>query len=115
MWHERGGMPADWTEAIIVPAYKRKGRKREYGYFRGMSLLSIPRKVYGKVVIERVQRLTEEIISEEQRDIRKGRGCVDQIFSFKMVVRKILTKGKKLYAAFMDPEKAYDRVDWLAL
>ncbi len=29
--------------------------------------------------------------------------------------RKILKKRKKLYAAFMDVEKAYDRVDWLAL
>ncbi len=28
---------------------------------------------------------------------------------------RILAKGKKLYAAFMDLEKAYDRVDWLAL
>ncbi len=32
-----------------------------------------------------------------------------------MVVEKILAKGKKLYAACMDLEKAYDRVDWLAL
>ncbi len=40
---------------------------------------------------------------------------MDQIFCFRMVVEKILGKGKKLYAAFMDLEKAYDRVDWLAL
>ncbi len=32
-----------------------------------------------------------------------------------MVVEKVLAKGKKLYATFMDLEKAYDRVDWLAL
>ncbi len=31
------------------------------------------------------------------------------------VVEKILEKRKKLYAAFMDLEKAYDRVDWQAL
>ncbi len=85
------------------------------GVKRGISLLSIPRKVYGKVIMERVQRLTEEKISEEQGGFRKGRRCVDQIFSFRMVVEKILAKGKKLYAAFMDLEKAYDRVNWLAL
>ncbi len=67
-----------------------------------------------EVIIERVHRLTEEKISEEQ-GFRKGRGCVDQIFSFRMLVEKILAKGKKLYAAFMDLEKPYDRVDWLAL
>ncbi len=106
-----GGVPADWTKAIIVPGYKGKRRRGECGSCRGISLLSIPRKVYGKVIIERVQQLTEGKISEEQRGFRKGRGCVDQIFSFMMVVEKILAKGKKLYAAFMDVEKAYDRVD----
>ncbi len=40
---------------------------------------------------------------------------MDQIFSLRMVVEEILAKGKKLYAASMDLEKAYDRVYWLAL
>ncbi len=102
-----GGVPANWTKAIIVPVYKGKDRRGECGSYTGISLLTIPGKVYGKVTKERVQRLTEEKISE-QGDFRKGRGCVDQIFSFRMVVEKILAKGKKLYAAFMDLEKAYD-------
>ncbi len=46
---------------------------------------------------------------------RKGRGCVDQIFAMKMLVEEYLGKNKKLYAAFMDLEKAYDRVDREAL
>ncbi len=29
--------------------------------------------------------------------------------------REDISRRKKLYAAFMDLEKAYDRVDWLAL
>ncbi len=40
---------------------------------------------------------------------------MDQIFCFRMVKEKILAKRKRLYAAFMDLEKVYDRVDWLAL
>ena len=32
-----------------------------------------------------------------------------------MTVEKYLGKGRKLYAAFMDLEKAYDRVDRMAL
>ncbi len=87
-----GVVPADRT------VYKGKGRKGECGCYRGISLLSIPGKVYGKVITERVQRLTEEKISEEQRGLRKGRGCVDQIFSFRMVVKKMLAKGKRTSA-----------------
>ncbi len=37
--------------------------------------------------------------------------CVDQIFAMKRLVEGYLGKGKKLYASFMDLEKAYDRVD----
>ncbi len=108
---EGGGVPADWTKAIIVPVYKGKGRRGECRSYRGISLLSIPGKVYGTVIIERVQRLTEEKISEEKGGFRKGRGCVDQILSFRMIREKILAKGKKLYAAFMNLEKSYDRID----
>ncbi len=48
-------------------------------------------------------------MSEEQGGFRKGRGCVDQIFAM-MLVEEYLGKNKKLYAAFMDLKKAYDRL-----
>ncbi len=40
---------------------------------------------------------------------------MDQIFAIKMLVEEYLGKDRKLYAAFMDFKKAYDRVDWKAL
>ncbi len=83
-----GVVPADWTKAIVVPVYKGKGRRGDCGSHRGISLLNVPGKVYGKVMTERVQRLAEEKISEEQGGFREGRGCVDQIFSFRLVVGK---------------------------
>ncbi len=58
--------------------------------------------------------VTEGKVSEEQGSFRKGRGCVDQIFAMKMLV-EYLGKDKKSYAAFMDLDKAYDRVDREAL
>ncbi len=33
----------------------------------------------------------------------------------RMIIEKILAKSKKVYAAFMDLEKAYDRADWEAM
>ncbi len=83
-----GVVPADWTKAIIVPVYKGKGRRGDCGSYRGINLLSVPGNLYGKVIRERVQRLTEEKISEEQGGFRKERGCVDRIFSFRTVVEK---------------------------
>ncbi len=54
-------------------------------------------------------------MSEEQGGFRKGRGCVDQIFAMKRLVEEYLGKDKKLYATFMDLEKAYERVNREAL
>ncbi len=99
-----GGGASRLDKSHHCPSLQREGQERGV-----WELLSIPGKVYGKVIIERVQRLTEEKISEGQGGFRKGRRYVDQIFSFRMVVEKILAKGKKIYAAILDLEKAYDK------
>ena len=109
---EQGVVPEEWVQAIIIPIYKGKGCRNECSSYRGVSLLSIPGKVYGMVLVERVKEITECRISREQGAFMKGKGCIDQIFTVKMVAEKYLAKGRKMYAAFMDLEKAYDRVDW---
>ena len=85
--------------------YKDKGSKSECNSYRGISKLSLPGKVYGRILIERLMEITEEKVSEKLSCFRKGKGCVDQILAIKMIVRRYLGKGRKLYAAFMDLEK----------
>ena len=36
----------------------------------------------------RLMEVTEGKVSEEQRGFRKGRGCVDQIFTIRMMVEE---------------------------
>lgn len=103
----------DGKGAVIVPVYKWKGRRGKRGNFRGICLLSIPGTEYEKVIIERVQRLPQEKIGEEQGSFRKERACVDQTFSSRMVIGKILPKGQKLDTAFIDLEKLMtELIDW---
>ncbi len=99
-------VPQDWSKAAIVPVYEGKGDKIECNNYRGISLLSIPDKVYGKILIRRVQVITNDKVSEEQGRFRTGKGCVDQIFNMRMIIKKMLAKDKNVYAAFMDLEKA---------
>ena len=49
-------------------------------------------------------------IGENQGGFREGRGCVDQVFTVRMIAEKFKEKKKNLYLCFMDLEKAYDRV-----
>ena len=44
MWM-KGDVPADWKKAVIVPIHK-KSSKMLCNNYRGISLLSIPCKVY---------------------------------------------------------------------
>ncbi len=90
-------MPVDWTSACVVPLYKGKGDKYECTSFRGISLLSVVGKVYGKVLIKRVREGTEGMIRDKQGGFRRGRGCVDQIFAVRQVCENYLAKGKEVF------------------
>ena len=104
-------VPNDWVRAIVVPLYKGKGDRNDCKNYRGISLLSIPDKVYGRILIERVRVLTEGMIGEEQCGFRSGRGCVDHVFVMKQMSEKFCGKNKSLFVAYMGLEKAYDRID----
>ena len=47
---------------------------------------------------------------EEQAGFRVGRGCRDQIFVMRQLAEKTIEKDGKMYAAFIDLKKAYDKV-----
>ena len=75
--------------AIVVLLYKWKGDRNDCKNYRRINLLSIPGKVYGRILIERVRALNEGMIGEEQFGFRSGRGCVDQVFVMKQM-REVL-------------------------
>ncbi|CAG5021593.1 unnamed protein product [Parnassius apollo] len=104
-------VPDDWCKAVLVSIYKGKGSQQDCKNYRGISLLSIVGKLYAKVLIERVMKETDGKIWDVQAGFRKGMGCTDQVFSMRMIAEKFLAKNQKVFCAFMDLEKAYDRVD----
>ena len=108
---ESGEVPMDWMSACVVPLYKGKGDRHECSSYRGISLLCVPGKVYARILIDRVRILTNGKVGEEQAGFREGRGCTDQIFVVRQINEKYLAKEKRVFWAFMDLEKAYDKVD----
>jgi len=65
-----GNVPEDWKGAIIVPLYKGKGDRRECKNLRGISLLSVPGKVYGKILIKRATKISDSMVGDEQGGFR---------------------------------------------
>ena len=77
--------PRDWTKQLLVPIHK-KGSQSECDNFRGIALLSVPSKVFTKVIANRLKPHVESFLSESQCGFRKGRGCNDQIFSLRTLM-----------------------------
>ena len=55
------------------------------------------------------------MLRTEQCGFRKGRGCVDQIFTLGIQAEKAREYNTSLYLAFVDLRKAYDSVSHEAL
>ena len=64
-------VPRDWRRAVIVPIHKKGSRKLCKNY-RGVSLLSIPGKVFASILNNRVRKVTEDKVMEEQAGFRSG-------------------------------------------
>ena len=66
-----GRVPNEWKVGCIIPLYMRKGDLLECKNNRGISLLSVPGKVYGMILIEKVIENSEGQVREEQSGFRK--------------------------------------------
>src|SRR5437867_1926923 len=111
-----GVVPVDWR-SWMVNVYKGKGNALECSSCRGIKLLEHVLKVLKRVVEARLRKTVK--IDEMQFGFCPGKGTTDAIFIVRQVLEKFLGKQKELWMAFVDLEKAFDRVPhevlWWAL
>ena len=104
-----GKTPRDWQTGVIIPIFK-KGDRKQCTNYRGISLLSLPQKVYAKCLERKCREIVESKLEDGQCGCRPGRSTTDQIFTLKQIFEKSWEYGKDLFECFVDLEKAYDRV-----
>ena len=112
-----GKAPSDWEQSFIVCLYKGKGDALERGNYRGLKLTEQVMKILERIVDSLIRQLVS--IDDSQFGFVPGRGTTDAIFVVRQLQEKNLAANKRLYMAFVDPEKAFDRVSrkviWWAL
>ena len=86
-------IPEDWGKAIIVPIFKKKD-KLDCANYRGISLLTLPGKVFCSILHNRMKKQTEEMLSESQAGFRSGRSTVDQLFTLRQITEKLQGSSK---------------------
>ena len=102
-------VPKEWQTGVVVPLFK-KGDQRLCANYRGITLLSLPGKVYSKVLERRVRPIVEPRIEEEQCGVGPDRGTTDQLFTLARILEGAWEYAHPVYMCFVDLEKAYDRV-----
>ena len=112
-----GKVPSDWEQSFIVCLYKGKGNALERGNYRGFKLTEQVMKVLERIVDGLIRQMVS--IVDSQFGFVPGRGTTDAIFVVRQLQEKYLAANKRLYMAFVDLEKTFDRVPrkiiWWAL
>ena len=55
---------------------------------------------------------TEGIYADEQKGFRAKRICSDHLFTLTPIIRNRKSSGQATYVAYIDAEKAFDKIDW---
>ncbi|CAM5164461.1 unnamed protein product [Natator depressus] len=104
-----GVVPCDWRIANIIPIFK-KGKKRDPGNYRPVSLTSVVCKVLEKILKEKVVKDIEVNGKWDkiQHGFTKGRSCQTNLISFFEKVTDFLDKGNAVDLIYLDFSKAFD-------
>ena len=103
-------IPDDWRRGIILPFWKNKGNKDVCSNHRGITLLSIPGKLFAMILLERIRPTFHNHRRSEQAGFTAGRSTTEQIFAIRQIIEKSKEFNKSTYIAFIDFKAAFDSV-----
>ncbi|KAI5631681.1 reverse transcriptase (RNA-dependent DNA polymerase) domain-containing protein [Phthorimaea operculella] len=112
--YRSGQIPRDFQQSRIVTLPK-KPKTLKCEEHRTLSLISQASKILIKIIQNRVRPISESFLGPDQFGFRKGKGTREAILALRSVVDRRLDLGLETYVAFIDLEKAFDKVNWEAM
>ena len=110
----RSKIPEEWKQGHLVKIPK-KCNLMDCNNYRGITLLSVPGKVFNRIILERLKSAVDITLRDEQEGFRKNRSCTDEIATLRIIVEQSIEWNTPLYINFIDFKKAFDCVDWNTL
>ena len=99
--------PASWMYAKLTMLFK-KGNRLVCDNYRGISVINSVAKIYDYVLYNRLSKWWQP--DREQAGAQPKRGCTEHLVTLRLLIDFSFQKNKKLFIAFIDFSKAYDRV-----
>jgi hypothetical protein len=102
-------IPQDWREAVLIPFFK-KGDKTICANYRGISLIDVACKIFSSLLLNRFLNFRDTRTRPNQAGFRPGRGCVEQIFSLRLILEHRSRYQQPTVTCFVDFAAAFDSI-----
>ena len=116
---ESDTVPEEWRQGIIIPIYKGKGSRSDCSNYRGITLLSVPGKVFAHTLLARIKPTLLACRRPEQSGFTPNRSTVDRILTLCILAQRRQEFGRATYSAYVDLRAAFDSLSrpalWLLL
>ena len=106
---QSGTVPLDWQTGVVVPLFK-KGDRRVCSNYWGITLLSLPGKVYSRVLERRIWPIVKPRIQEEPCGFRPACGTLDPLYILCRVLEGSWDFAQPVHMCFAALEKAFGHV-----
>ena len=109
---DTGFIPESWVVGNIIHVYKNKGDSNDTNNFRPITLVSCLGKLFTSILSERLSKYSDDffVMHENQCGFRQGYCTIDNLFILYSFFELLKRKKKKMYCAFIDFEKAFDKI-----
>ena len=112
---QSGTIPPDWKKGLVVPIWKGKGDRHDCNNYRGVTLLSVPGKVFARLLLLRVRDHLLKLQRPEQSGFTPKKSTTDRILALRVLVERRREFRQRMLAAYVDLKKAFDSVHREAL
>ena len=105
-------IPNEWKESRVVLVHKG-GSKKEVSNYRPIAIINVICKLFMMLIRYSLNGWVEEsgMLGDVQVFFRRGRRTDDNLFMIERMIEMAKVRKECLYVAFIDMEKAYDRVN----
>ena len=105
-------IPKEWKDSRVKLLHKG-GRTDKLKNYRPIAIINITCNLCMLMVRGRIDKWTEDsgMLDEIQGGFRRERHTDDNLFMLEMLIEMVKGRKEEIFVAFLDMEKAYDRVN----
>ena len=109
-----GRVSEEWHLSALIPIPKKGDLSMRTNY-RDIALMSIPAKLYNRILLSRNCRVLNSHLRPNQNGFQPHRSTTQHVLALLRLIEGCQTKQVNLVITFIDFRKAFDSIRWPAL